>query len=213
MLWRALVLLAVAGLCACSRSGASIGASMGAVQGLFDHSREVRLPLRIADDLLVRRAEFGVFEGPDGAERFTPTNTVPAFDGQAFGWRVEVRTSRTTVHWQEHFQLPAPSDQWGEAASDPDVLISKDGRSAVAQGDELVEDGAISRSYWTLAAGDPPGEYIMDLAIEGHPVGHFVFRVPKRVVEQPVLVRHLREHPLRAVLVPVSDTEGSPRWR
>jgi hypothetical protein len=164
------------------------------------------LPMRITKDLVVQRAEFGVFDTKNGALRFTPTHTVPPLDGQAFGWSVDLKTSRTTVHWQEHLQLPAPSENWATSAADPDVYIAKDGKSAVAEGDELVEDGVVSRSYWALATGDPPGEYSMDLAIEGKPVGHFVFRVSERVAEKPMLVDRLSSH---ALLLPVAWHAGA----
>jgi hypothetical protein len=168
--------------------------------------RAAHLPMRIAQDLVVQRAEFGVFDTENGALRFTATHTIPPLDGQTYGWSVDLKTSRTTVHWQEHLQLPAPSENWASSAADPDVYIAKDGKSAVAQGDELVEDGAISRSYWTLATGDPPGEYSMDLAIEGKSVGHVVFHVNERVAEKPMLVDRRSPHSL---LIPVARYTGT----
>ena len=151
---------------------------------------EPRLPLRVAPDVVVRRAQFGVLDtSADGDERFTPLNEVPAEEGRVFGWVLDVETSRESLHWQEHLQLPhAPAD-WGEAATDPDVLISTDGRSVVAQGDDLVEDGELSRFYWALAAGDPQGNYVLDVAVEGKPVAHFAFHVPMAVHEKAILVR------------------------
>ena len=149
-----------------------------------------RLPMRLAPDLVIKRVQFGILETtPDGDERFVPTKEVPAEDGQAFGWVVEVDTTRESLHWQEYLRLPRPPGDWGEAANDPDVLISKDGKSAVAQGEDLVEDGELSRFYWSLAAGDPAGEYTLDLAVEGRPVAHFAFRVPAPVREKAILVR------------------------
>jgi hypothetical protein len=154
-----------------------------------------RLPVRIAQDLVVKRAQFGILETtPDGDERFVPTSQLPPEEGQVFGWTIEVETTRDALHWQEHLQLPhAPAD-WGDAATDPDVLISKDGKSVVAQGDDLVEDGELSRFYWALAPGDPMGSYEMDVAVEGKTVAHFAFRVPAPVQEKAILVRHDPPH-------------------
>jgi hypothetical protein len=149
-----------------------------------------RLPLRVGADLVVKRAQFGILENDaHGAENFVPTREVPAEGGQSFGWIVEVDTTRPSLHWQEHLRLPAPPLDWGDAASDPDVLISPDGRSVVAQGDYLVEDGELSRFYWELAPGHPGGEYVLDIAVEGKPIGHFAFRVPTTVREKSILVR------------------------
>ena len=159
----------------------------------FQPAAAPRLPLRVAPDLVIRRAQFGLLEtGADGDERFVPATEIPAEDGRVFGWVLEVETSRESLRWQEHLQLPRPPADWGDAATDPDVLISKDGRSVVAQGDDLVEDGELSRFYWSLAPGDPPGDYELDVAVEGRPVAHFAFRVPVAVQETPILVRAVR---------------------
>lgn len=165
-----------------------------------------RLPLRVGADLVIKRARFGILEtDAAGEETFVPTREVPAEDGQTFGWVVEVDTTRPSLHWQEHLRLPAPPADWGDAGSDPDVLISADGRSVVAQGDDLIEDGELSRFYWALAPGDPAGEYVLDIAVEGKAVGHFAFRVPTAVREKAILVRrelrdtrHLRLLKVRA---------------
>jgi hypothetical protein len=161
-----------------------------------------RLPLRIAPDVVIRRAQFGVLEtNADGDERFMPMTEVPAEDGRVFGWVLAVETSRESLRWQEHLQLPRAPLDWGDAATDPDVLISKDGRSVVAQGDDLVEDGELSRFYWTLAPGDPQGDYELDVAVEGKAVAHFTFRVPAAVHEKAILVR--------AELAPAERQRGS----
>ena len=147
------------------------------------------LPVRIAPDVVVRRAQFGILEsGAGGDDRFVPAQELPAEDGQVFGWVLEVDTSRPSLHWQEHLRLPRAPADWGEAANDPDVLISSDGKTVVAQGEDLVEDRELSRFYWSLAAGDPAGDYELDLAVEGKPVAHFTFSVPRAVHEKAMLV-------------------------
>ena len=54
----------------------------------------------------------------------------------------------------------------------------------------MIEDGELSRFYWSLAPGDPAGDYEMDIAVEGKQVGHFTFRVPQTVREKSILVHH-----------------------
>lgn len=162
-----------------------------------------RLPLRVAADLVVKRVQFGIFR-PDasGEDEFVPATEVPAEDGQAFGWVVEVETSRESLHWQEHLRLPKEPADWGDAASDPDITIAADGRTAVAQGDDVIDDdGTLTRSYWSLAIGDPAGDYEMDVAVEGRAVGHFAFHVPTPVAEKPMLVRRVpRQTAMRLVV-------------
>ena len=177
-----------------------------------------RLPVRIASDLLVKRVEFGILEkSADGEEHFVAAREVPAEDGQVFGWRVEVTTTRETLHWQEHLKMPRAPLDWGDAADDPDVLISGDGRSVAAQGEDAIEDSRLSRFYWALAPGDPAGEYELDLAVEGRTVGHFAFRVPAPVAEKPILVRHDRARDSRRGLAHVVTaaliTGAHPAWK
>ena len=176
-----------------------------------------RLPMRIGPDLVIRRVQFGILESTAGGDdRFVPSDEVPPEDGQVFGWVVEADTTRESLHWQEYLRLPRPPADWGDAGSDPDVLISKDGKSAVAQGEDLLEDGELSRFYWSLAAGDPAGDYELDLAIEGRPVAHFRFRVPAPVEEKAILVRHVPRSGAatpHATAALVSVATGVGAWR
>lgn len=172
------------------------------------------LPLRVAPDLVVRRASFGVLDvAADGTETFVATDAVPAVDGTVFGWVVEVETGRETLRWQEHLRLPAAPTDWGDAEDDPDVLIAADGRSVAAQGEDAVDAGELARFYWTLAPGDPGGTYELDVAIEGRQVAHFTFRVPARVEEKAILVRADGAPPGAARLVAARLDAGAPRWK
>lgn len=187
-------------------------------QVTFRLTNAPRLPLRLAADLVVKRVQFGILEtSADGEEHFVPGKEIPAEDGQAFGWVVEVDTTRDSLHWQEHLKLPQPPADWGDAATDNDVIIAADGRSAVAQGDDLIEDGELSRFYWSLAAGDPAGEYEMDVAVEGRAVAHFSFRVSRAVQEKPILVRNRAPAPrsLPRLVVRAAQTGrvGASTWR
>jgi hypothetical protein len=148
-----------------------------------------QLPLRIAADLVVTEAAFGVLKtDADGEEQFFETSEVPAVDGQVFGWTIRLETTRETVHWQEHLRLPQPPADWGDAAEDPEILISSDGRNVAVKGESPVVENRIERFFWALAPGDPPGDYALDLAIEGREVARFRFHVPVPVQEEAMLV-------------------------
>lgn len=148
-----------------------------------------QLPLRIAPDLVVTSATFGILKtDAEGEDQFIETNEVPAVDGQVFGWTLELQTTRETVHWQEHLQLPAAPADWGDAAEDPEILISADGRNVAVKGESPVVEHGIERFFWALAPGDPPGDYALDLAVEGREVARFRFRVPVPVQQEAMLV-------------------------
>ena len=69
-----------------------------------------------------------------------------------------------------------------------------------------------SHLYWILGTGDPPGRYEMEVAIEGHPVGQFVFVLERPVHEKPVLVRY----PHRTGAMPakrILQHEGAVVWK
>ncbi len=183
--------LAVAGACGSAHRDAT-GSAAAVIQNAAAESAPggPALPLRIAPDLTVRTVHFGLLKSEEGSDdQFVATDDIPAIDGQAFGWIIEVDTTRKTLHWQEHLRMPEPPADWGDAASDPALTISKDGKSVVAQGEDDVEDNELSRFYWSLATGDPAGEYQLDVAVEGHQVAHIRFRVPATVREQTLLVR------------------------
>ncbi len=153
----------------------------------------VTLPMRIAPDLLVKRVRFGVMKTtPSGNEVFVPSSTLPGEEGVNYGWEAEVETTRSVLRWQERLTAPKPIEDWGDAEDDDDFLISQDGRTALSAGSEMIDGGKVQHLYWILGTGDPPGRYEMEVAIEGHPVGQFVFVLERPVHEKPVLVRYPR---------------------
>jgi hypothetical protein len=151
------------------------------------------LPLRIAPDLLVKRVRFGWLKTtPSGNEEFVATDTLPAEEGVNYGWIADVETTRTSLRWQERLTLPQPEADWGDAEDDDDVIISRDGRTALSTAEDVVEAGQVRHMYWLLSSGDPPGRYIMDVAIEGRPVAHLEFHLDHPVHEKAMLVRYPR---------------------
>jgi len=173
----------------------------------------VSLPLRIGPDLVVKRVRFGILKTtPSGDDHFIPADVLPAEDGVNYGWIAEIETSRSSVRWQERLTLPEPADDWGDVEDDDGVRISKDGRTALSTGDELVEKGEMRHVNWLLGTGDPPGRYIMDVAIEGHPVAHFEFRLDHPVHEKPMLVRYPRRMGAMPALR-VARTDEGTIWR
>ncbi len=179
----------------------------------WNHPAPVSLPLRIAPDLIVKRVRFGYLKNtPSGNEDFVATETLPAEEGINYGWIAEMETTRPSVRWQERLSLPSPEEDWGDAEDDEDVVISQDGRTALSAGNEVINAGRVQHMYWILGAGDPTGRYVMDVAIEGHPVAHFEFHLDHPVHEKPMLVRY----PRRTGAMPglrVARNEGVLVWK
>jgi hypothetical protein len=195
-----LVLLSLVAIVACREGTPRMPGGTGAAHLTPVGAVAPQLPLTVAPGVTVTRVAFGIITtAPDGEERFVETHDVPAVDGQVFGWVAEVQTDRRSVRFEEHLRLPAPPASWGDAENDPDVLISNDGRSALARGEEAVEGGTVSRFFWSLADGDPAGEYELEVEIEGRTVGHFKFRVPVAVREGAMIVRLDHAHSPAAV--------------
>lgn len=181
--------------------------------GEWNRPAPVTLPLRIAPDLIVRRVRFGLLKTtPSGNEEFIATDRLPAEEGANYGWIADVETTRTSLRWQERLYLPAPEEDWGDAAEDEDVIISQDGRTALSTGDDVVDEGQLRHMYWTLGTVDPTGRYEMDVAIEGHPVAHFEFHLDHPVHEKPMLVRYPR-HMGAMPGLRIARTEGASRWK
>jgi hypothetical protein len=179
----------------------------------WNHPAPPFLPLRIGPDLVVKRVRFGIVKNtPSGDDEFVPADVLPAEDGITYGWVADLETTRPSVRWQERLTLPQPSDDWGDAEDDDGVLISQDGRTALSTGDDLVDKGQMRHVNWLLGTGDPPGRYVMDVAIEGHPVAHFEFRLEQPVHEKPMLVRY----PRRTGAMPAvraARTDGGTTWK
>jgi hypothetical protein len=209
---RVAILLCVGSLAACDRAPSFI--AQATTGGWMATANVSTRPVRVAPDLIVRKAEFGRLDATaDGDEQFTAVEELPPDSGQVFGWVLTLDTRRKSVHWQERLRLPKPPADWGDAASDPDIVITKDGRTAMSEGDEIVDQGEVQHFYWALAAGDPPGDYQLDVALEGRPVAHFVFRVPAPVQEKSILVRAPNTGSPRTMLAQMTTPAGVHAWR
>jgi hypothetical protein len=72
--------------------------------------------------------------------------------------------------------LPRAPDTWGDAASQPNVSISPDGRTAITQGASLPEGGFIY-NVWGVAPGDPPGRYEIVVTLSSGRTERFSFNL------------------------------------
>ncbi len=126
--------------------------------------------------ITVSKAEFGLRKvDPSGKANFIPTNRVPLQEGNAYGWRIELKDYQSEVRWREVLRLPKPPETWGTDDGE-NFSISKDGTTAVTKRVQSATDGVIE-NFWTIAPGDPLGKYKIEVYIDDRLVGSFEFEL------------------------------------
>ena len=118
-------------------------------------------------------AEQGLFD--EQHREFTPTDKVPLTEGQPFGFRLYVRGGGGSLPVRVEQTLPSPPKTWGSEEAVKNLKISEDGRTATFSDriptNELLEPG------WTVAEGDPAGDYEFKIFLRDELVKTFVFHV------------------------------------
>jgi hypothetical protein len=126
----------------------------------------------------VLKAESGLFGTSEaGTQTFVATRALPLKDGQAFGWRIQLRTQATTVRVREELTLPAEPKTWGDPEPGLKRRTTPDGRTAVTELQLAPRNGFISQS-WTVTTGDPKGTWVIKVRVEDGP--EHVFRFDAR---------------------------------
>lgn len=120
-------------------------------------------------EVQVLSAEAGLF-GPPGTEpgSFVPGARLPLKDGQVFGWRIRLRSTRPEVTVHEQLTLPAEPRTWGDPEPDIRRRTSADGRSAESVYRKRPVDGVIWHT-WQVTQGDPRGTWTLTLRVEQAP--------------------------------------------
>lgn len=86
---------------------------------------------------------------------------VPLLEGTCYNWHLRLGKSKGTVAVTEVYTLPAPPASW-EMGDDSRAEISADGRTATTPLSLTPEDGWIG-SGWCVSAGDPEGNYVIEV--------------------------------------------------
>jgi hypothetical protein len=110
------------------------------------------------------RSDFGVFSRTETELSFRPATTFNLSDQPEYGWVMQVKTDRPTVHWREEFTLPAPAAQWSTEGFN--TQVSQDAKTAVTERDVEPANGLILNA-WKAAPGDPKGHYSMRVVVDG----------------------------------------------
>lgn len=126
----------------------------------------------------VLKAESGLFgPGESGSQPFAPSTALPLKDGQAFGWRIQLRPGTGTVRVREELTLPVEPKTWGDPEPGLKRRNTPDGRSAITELQLSPVNGFISQS-WTVTTGDPKGTWVIKVRVEDGP--EHVFRFEAR---------------------------------
>jgi len=132
---------------------------------------------RISSDISIADAQFGIYkEASNGQKTFVASNTVPLNVGQVYGWKISLKTSRSRIKWREEFKLPAKPKTWGDAEAKNLYKISQDRTLSTTEQEVSPKNGKIGHT-WSVASGDPNGEYEMRVYIEDVLVETFRFHV------------------------------------
>jgi hypothetical protein len=119
-------------------------------------------------------AEFGVFGSAEGQPAFRRTDRVSLAAKESYGWIIAVKTDKPTVHWREEFTLPAKAS-WG-TADDGRTKVARTGKTAVTERNEAPVNGVIINA-WSVADGDPTGQYLIKVNVDDAPTQTFKFEV------------------------------------
>ncbi|HLO84413.1 MAG TPA: hypothetical protein VK203_05265 [Nostocaceae cyanobacterium] len=126
--------------------------------------------------ITVSRSEFGVKKvDAQGKVSFLPTTKITLKEGEAYGWRIKLQNYQGKVKWREVLRLPKPPETWGTENSDG-FSISADGTTATSERTQTSVNGVIE-NFWTIAPGDPPGQYQIQVYIDGRIITTFEFEI------------------------------------
>jgi hypothetical protein len=136
-------------------------------------------PRTLARGMIIKNARFGIW-APDisGIAQFQVASEVPLKDGVGFGWVVEIETSEHAIETVETLTLPTKPDSWGPTAESGESIISEDGKSATTKREYPIHNGIVE-NFWSIAEGDPAGEYALILTYEGEVILEKSFTVKK----------------------------------
>lgn len=113
---------------------------------------------------------------PDGSEVEQSTTMIPLIpDISCFQWTIKV-DSTDVLRIKEILKLPAAPESWGEADTNEfsPTVTSADRKTAVTVVFMPAKDGVLT-NRWCVAAGDPAGQYSIEVLHEGQSLKTFDF--------------------------------------
>ena len=103
------------------------------------------------------------------------TTLVPLLDGTCYDWHLRLGKVKGAVEVTEVYTLPAAPQSWGLSEGSLTVL-SEDQRTATTPLSLTPQDGWIA-SGWCVSAGDPEGDYTIEVRAGDKVLQTFAFEV------------------------------------
>lgn len=128
-----------------------------------------------AQPVVLLKAESGLFADAESVPAaFTPSASLPLRDGQAFGWRIQVRPTSQSIRVREELILPREPKTWGDPEPGIRRRTAADGKSLSSEYDMDARSGQLANA-WVVTAGDPRGTWIIKVTVEGQAPRTFRF--------------------------------------
>jgi|TARA_B100000315_G_C14445525_1_gene526634 hypothetical protein len=138
---------------------------------------------------------FGIItKDHEGEEKFEITNSVPFVEGQSYGWIIRLGPGITKVKWKEVFELPARPETWGPGELSEEHDISEDRKISITE-KEVVAKGGYIQNFWSVAAGDPLGDYVIRVYVHDLLLETFYFTVLSPILSKNSLSVRLFKTP------------------
>ncbi|MBI2956035.1 MAG: hypothetical protein HYY26_01860 [Acidobacteria bacterium] len=126
--------------------------------------------LQVAPNLTIESAQFGTFsEMREGGLSFSPTSIVPNRNGQQYGWVVNLRTARNTVHVREEHIVWTVTVEGENGQAVPLTLANEA---------DVGTEGGVIYGTWAVENEEPTGSRTMKVYIDGTLVETFSFTIP-----------------------------------
>lgn len=126
--------------------------------------------VRIGPDLKVTQAVFGYVDPQ--TQKIVPARRIDTSKHPNFAWRVELEGRARELRYREEFILPAPARVWqvGEHTT-----VAADRASAVTEAKIRLGDDMTVRNGWIHTPGDPKGQHVVRVYLDGVKVREFDF--------------------------------------
>ena len=113
-----------------------------------------------------KRPKAAMFGRTDETGRFLRVTEITHADGVVFGWKMDLGCTGPVLY-KETMLLPTPGDWTFTPEELPETTISNGGKTATTTDYVSCRDGWIEHT-WRIAKGDPPGEWLVTIEIEGY---------------------------------------------
>ncbi|MEJ7601639.1 MAG: hypothetical protein WKG01_27295 [Kofleriaceae bacterium] len=113
----------------------------------------------------LRRPRAVMYGRTDDTGRFLRILEIPLVESTTFGWRMDLGCTGPVLY-RETMRLPAPGDWTFTPDELPETTISDGKRTATTRDYVACRAGWIEHT-WRVSTGDPPGQWIVTVEIEG----------------------------------------------